>query len=363
MAARRSSKAANFVRGETNTTLELANLGHAINLRVYRKGEMKGRLLVGQGAVGWAPRGWPKARLRSIPWDVFVVMMKEWPFGSRAEASLKFADGELRWRSPGKRGAHRKMSWAEFTARMEAPMTKKLAAEAAKAKARIRKEQRKRREEEKQEEPPPQIVKQDEKEKEPPPQVVKPDEGEKEPPPQIGHPEEEEERQPEPILIQDLYDVFSDMSYVSCPVDNGDILRLKRPPNRGPKGKIDVSLNDKPGGWVDARSQYWPTWDDQELIDQTVADLKSFVANPEACIEYTWKGENRCIICGRQLIVPLSKKLGIGPKCRKKYGSVAAVKAELARRATARRLAAEKRTGRGKKRGARRHPTPPSGGP
>ena len=359
MAAEEAAKAENVVRGETNTTLELAKVGHAINLRVYRSGEMKGRMLVGQGAVDWLPKGWPWARRRSIPWDVFVVMMKEWPFGSRAEASLKFEDGELRWRPPGKHGPGRRMSWAELTARLDAPMTEELETGVTKAKRRIRKAQMERREREREREQA-QLAKQKEEEQarlakqkeEEQAQLAKQKEEERA---RIAKQEEEEQariakqkedeeaRRVEPVLIDDLRETLGDMAYISYPVENNDVVRLKRPPGRGLDGKIDVSLNDKPAGWIDADNYYRPAWTDRQRIERMVADLRSFVANPEAAIEHVWKGENRCVICSYKLRVPLSQELGIGPKCRRKYGSIEALKAELARRAEARRRAAAAR--------------------
>ena len=144
MTQRTARKAQNFVRGETNT-LELANLGHAINLRVYRRRKMKGRLLVGQGALAWIPRGWQKRRKRAIPWDVFAVMMKEWPFGSPIRARLKFVDGAMRWRSPNKRGAGRRVSWEELQVRLDTPLTTRQKDRIKKLEAQHRAASRKRR--------------------------------------------------------------------------------------------------------------------------------------------------------------------------------------------------------------------------
>ncbi len=122
------------VRGETNT-LELARVGSAINLRIYKKGGVHGRLRVGQGGIAWIPRGENKRKARKIPWEAFAKMMKDFPFGGAKKARVKFADGKVIWRSPGKKGAGRGVSWNEFVQRMDGPLPKLAKKKAAKKRA------------------------------------------------------------------------------------------------------------------------------------------------------------------------------------------------------------------------------------
>ncbi len=122
------------VRGETNT-LELAKVGSAINLRIYKRGGVHGRLRVGQGGIAWIPRGENYRKARKIPWDVFARMMKEFPFGHAKNARVKFADGKVIWRSPGKRGAGRGLKWDEFVDRMDRSLPKKAKKRVAKKRA------------------------------------------------------------------------------------------------------------------------------------------------------------------------------------------------------------------------------------
>ena len=130
-AKKKAPKPVFAVRGETNT-LELARVGSAINLRIYKKGGVHGRLRVGQGGIAWIPKGENKRKARKIPWEIFATMMKEFPFGDSKRARVKFADGKIFWRSPGKRGAGRGITWDEFVERMDGPLPKKARKKAAK---------------------------------------------------------------------------------------------------------------------------------------------------------------------------------------------------------------------------------------
>ena len=124
----------NYVQA-TARTLELTRVGHAVNFKIYRQGRLLGRLAIGLGALRWIPPGKDPKETKTIPWKVFATMIREWPFGDQVGARLKFqrvqrrgkktraGDSYLRWRSPGKKGAGRKMSWAEFVERMEAPLS------------------------------------------------------------------------------------------------------------------------------------------------------------------------------------------------------------------------------------------------
>lgn len=111
----------NFVRATTRT-LELTKVGHAVNFKVYQQGRLLGRLEVGLGALRWSPAGRKAAETKTIPWKVFATMIRGWPFGEPVRARLKFEMGHLRWRSPGKKGRGRTMTWDEFVRRMEAPL-------------------------------------------------------------------------------------------------------------------------------------------------------------------------------------------------------------------------------------------------
>ncbi|MCP4662579.1 MAG: hypothetical protein GY856_44855 [bacterium] len=108
----------------TARTLELTKVGRAVNFKVYRKGLLLGRLAVGLGSIRWSPPGKRPEETKRIPWTVFATMIREWPFGELVGSRLKFLDGYVRWRAPGKRGAGRKMTWDEFVERMNAPLSK-----------------------------------------------------------------------------------------------------------------------------------------------------------------------------------------------------------------------------------------------
>lgn len=108
----------NFVRATTRT-LELTKVGHAVNFKIYQKGHLLGRLEVGLGALRWRPARSRVAETKLIPWKVFATMIREWPFGEPVDARLKFEKGRLRWRSQGKKGPGRKMSWDELVQRMD----------------------------------------------------------------------------------------------------------------------------------------------------------------------------------------------------------------------------------------------------
>ncbi len=73
------------VRG-TAKNFELAHVGHAINLSVYRGKRLRGRLNIGQGGIHWTRSGRGAAPGQRIPWEVFETIMKEWPFGHSKRA-------------------------------------------------------------------------------------------------------------------------------------------------------------------------------------------------------------------------------------------------------------------------------------
>lgn len=87
------------VRGETNT-LELAQVGHAINLRVYSGGTVVGRLRIGQGGMQWFPKGTVKPR--KIDWHDFAFVMHDWPLIDTGRGSLKLQRTAMTWYPEGK---------------------------------------------------------------------------------------------------------------------------------------------------------------------------------------------------------------------------------------------------------------------
>lgn len=119
-------KPRNYVQA-TAKMLELAKIGSALNLRVYQRNRVVGRLKVGLGGLWWIPRGWTERKAKRVPWVVFSQMMKEWPFGAQHRVRVQFKNDSVYWRAKPS-GPLKRVPWDIFKARMEMPLPRKQAA-------------------------------------------------------------------------------------------------------------------------------------------------------------------------------------------------------------------------------------------
>lgn len=121
--AEKNDKPRNYVQA-TAKMLELSKIGSALNLRIYQKDRVLGRIKVGLGGLWWVPRGWTERKAKRVPWKVFAQMMKEWPFGAQHGVRVQFRNDAVYWRAK-PRGPLKRVPWDEFTRRMEMPRPKK----------------------------------------------------------------------------------------------------------------------------------------------------------------------------------------------------------------------------------------------
>ena len=113
----------NYVEA-TAKMLELAKIGSALNLRVYQRNRVVGRVKVGLGGLWWIPRGWHERRAKKVPWAVFSQMMREWPFGGQHGVRVQFRNGSVYWRAKPS-GPLKRVPWEIFKQRMVAPLPRK----------------------------------------------------------------------------------------------------------------------------------------------------------------------------------------------------------------------------------------------